>query len=94
MPSWTHELFTVTKIQYTSPVTYLIKDDRGESLQGSFYEEELQKVGEKDVYKIEAILDHRLNSKKKKEYLVKWLGYNDSFNEWIPQSSLLKLTTL
>lgn len=81
-PAWTEELFTVSRIQKTKPVTYVLKDDSGEELRGSFYKEELQKVGDKQVYRIESILNERRVGARK-EYLVKWYGYDSSFNSWI-----------
>ena len=54
------ELFTVVKCIETSPLVYLVKDDHGEILEGTFYAEELQKVIKTDdVYKIEPILKKR-----------------------------------
>jgi hypothetical protein len=42
------------------PLVYLLKDDHGEILEGTFYAEELQKVIKTDdVYKIEPILKKR-----------------------------------
>ena len=41
---WTEEIFTISKIQLTIPVTYKITDYNGEDTQGSFYEQELQKT--------------------------------------------------
>ena len=35
-PNWTEEVFTVDKIQCTNPITYKLKDLRGEDIQGSF----------------------------------------------------------
>ena len=85
LPSWTEELFTISRIQHTRPATYILKDDHGEELKGTFYKEEIQKVGDKQVYRIENILDERESggSGGQKEYLVKWLGYDASFNSWI-----------
>lgn len=40
--NWRREVFTVSQIQSTKPVTYRIKDDDGEEIIGSFYEKELQ----------------------------------------------------
>ncbi|HEY9759013.1 MAG TPA: DDE-type integrase/transposase/recombinase [Oculatellaceae cyanobacterium] len=40
---WTDEIFQVTKVMPTKPVTYHIKDKKGEVISGSFYENELQK---------------------------------------------------
>ena len=41
---WTEEIFTIFKIQLTIPVTYKITDHNREVIQGSFYEQELQKL--------------------------------------------------
>jgi hypothetical protein len=60
LPNWTEELFTVVKCIETRPPVYLVKDDHGEILEGTFYAEELQKVIKtEDVYKIEPILRKR-----------------------------------
>ena len=40
---WTEEVFKISKIQLTIPATYNITDYNGEEIQGSFYEQELQK---------------------------------------------------
>jgi hypothetical protein len=42
--SWTNEVFLVTKIHNTSPITYELKDLEGEDIIGSFYTEELQAI--------------------------------------------------
>ena len=46
--NWTEELLTVEKCIETRPPVYLIKDDHGEILEGTFYSETLQKVTKKD----------------------------------------------
>ena len=45
-PRWTEEVFTVSQIQYTDPPTYKITDSNGEEIQGTFYEQELQKTNQ------------------------------------------------
>ena len=45
------EIFKISEIQSTIPVTYKITDYNGEEIQGSFYEQELQKT--KDIFRIE-----------------------------------------
>jgi hypothetical protein len=57
---WTEELFTISRINFTSPLTYVLKDDSGEELKGSFYERELHKVGDKQKYQVERIIDERV----------------------------------
>ena len=39
---WTREIFVIEKVLNTNPVTYKIKDLKGEEIKGSFYEQELQ----------------------------------------------------
>ena len=87
LPNWTSELFTVSEVFQTRPLTYKLKDDSGEQLQGSFYFKELQKVGEKKVYLISKILNQR-KRRGKKEYLIQWYGYPSSFNSWIPARNI------
>ena len=41
---WTEEVFKISTIQLTILVTYKIADYNGEDIQGSFYEQELQKT--------------------------------------------------
>ena len=49
---WTEEIFNISKIKQTIPVTYKITDYNEEKIQGSFYEQELQKT-KQDIFKIE-----------------------------------------
>jgi len=84
-PNWTEEVFTVSKIQRTNPVTYKITDYNGEEIQGTFYEQELQKTSQ-EVYRIEKIV-----KKEKTRSLVQWKGYPESFNSWIDNKELIKL---
>ena len=49
---WTEELFKISKIQLTIPMTYKITDYNGEEIQGSFYDQELQK-SKQDIFRIE-----------------------------------------
>lgn len=87
LPSWSEELFTISRLKKTTPPTYVLKDDNGEELEGTFYQEELQKVGDKAVYRIETVLKHRRGVGGQREYLVKWFGYDTSFNSWIPEKA-------
>lgn len=46
LPRYTEEVFVVEDVNNTIPVTYKIKDLKGEEVKGSFYESELLKVAE------------------------------------------------
>jgi len=45
-PNWTEEVFTVSKIQITNPVTFKMTDYNDEEIQGTLYEQELQKTSQ------------------------------------------------
>lgn len=84
--NWTEEVFTVDSVKSTRPVTYTIVDTNGESIKGTFYEEELQKTKQK-IYRIEKVIRKRKRSGKQEVY-VKWKGYSNEFNSWIPITDL------
>ena len=84
-PKWTEEVFTVSQVQYTDPPTYKITDYNGEEIQGTFYEQELQKTSQ-EIFRIEKVIRKRGNKS-----LVKWLGYPESFNSWVDNTSLIAL---
>ena len=79
-PNWKDEIFIISKIKPTIPTTYIIRDERGEELGGTFYEPELQKS--KTVEYRYTVLRKRVKNGKKQEY-VKWYGYDNSHNSWI-----------
>lgn len=43
-PNWTKEIFVITDIKKTNPITYTIKDLNDEPILGSFYKQELLKT--------------------------------------------------
>ena len=83
-PNWTTEIFRIAKVQRTNPVTYLLKDYRGEIVAGGFYEHELLRVSNPEVYLVEKVLRKQGN----KAY-VKWLGMDNSHNSWINKTAIL-----
>lgn len=89
--TFSYEIFEISEVKKTNPVTYGIKDFNQESIKGSFYSVELQEVDRKDnIYPIEKIVAKR-KRRGKLYYLVKYLGYPDSLNTWVPQEDLFKL---
>lgn len=88
-PNWTREIFQIQNVILKNPPIYIIKDLNNETIEGSFYEEELQKINKKDeVYTIDKILRKRQRNNKK-EYFVSWLGYPKSFNSWIDANDII-----
>lgn len=51
----------------------------GEEIEGSFYEQELQKT-DQEIFRIDKVLKR---DNKKKLALVRWSGYPEKFNSWI-----------
>jgi hypothetical protein len=41
---WVREKFIIDKVFITEPVTYELRDEKGEKIQGIFYRQELQKI--------------------------------------------------
>ena len=89
-PNWTEEVFTINKVKTTKPPTYTIQDMKGDPIEGSFYGAELQKSTQ-DIYRIEKIIKKRLMKDGNREALVKWKGYDNKFNSWVPLSELKRL---
>ena len=89
LPNWSEELYIVDKVQRTTPVTYKVKTLLGEEIEGSFYEQELQK-SHQEVYRVEKVIrKKKINGVE--HALVKWSGYSKKHNQWIPLKDLEKL---
>ena len=72
--------FTIDKLNMTNPVTYQVK-----YLIGSFYTRELSPAKE-NIFRIEKVI-----KRKNKMALVKWVGYSDKHNSWVPLSDLINI---
>ena len=83
--NWTEEIFVIYDIKYSNVPYYYLKDLNNEKLQGTFYEQELQKTKQDDLYTIKKIL----KTNKNKVY-VKWKGYSNDFNQWVNKSDIMK----
>jgi len=86
LPNWSEEVFANVEAKDTNPFTYVLEDSHDEPIKGSFYAEELQKT-KQEVFRIEKVL-RRKKIDGVEHGLVKWLGYNKKFNEWIPMKNI------
>lgn len=91
IPTFTRELFVVTEHVHRDLPVYRLMDLNGKKISGVFYENELIRVKEKknEEFKIEEVLKERKRNGKK-QYFVKWLGYDHSFNSWVSDVHNLK----
>ena len=48
-PNWTEEVFVIDEVLNTKPFTYKVVDLMREAIEGSFYEQELQKQPKKSL---------------------------------------------
>ncbi|XP_068993481.1 uncharacterized protein [Neodiprion pinetum] len=79
----TTEIFTISQVENTHPVTYKLKDYRDQSIAGGFYGQELLKVEHPGIYIVEKVL-----KKRGKKLYVKWLGFDNTHNSWLNESDM------
>lgn len=82
--NWSTELFKISKIHYTQPITYLLEDLDGRPIQGGFYEAEIYPTKYRDSYLVEKILKRRGN-----KLLVRWLNFGREHDSWIMDKDVL-----
>jgi hypothetical protein len=70
-------------------VTYRVKDFEEETIDGSFYKQEVQQIDPQE-YLIEKVIKTRKKGKSK-EHFVKWKGYPTSANSWVTDEMLINL---
>ena len=83
--NWSEEIFVIDDIKTSNVHYYFLKDLQGDKIDGSFYEQELLKTKQNDLYIIEKII-----KKVKNKYLVKWKNYPDKFNSYVNQNDIVK----
>jgi len=89
--NWTEELFQIIEIKNTVPTTYIVKDERGEKVSGSFYEQELQATEIEDYFRIDKILQKRKNKDGTVDVKVTKKGHDPKYYVWLPESATTKL---
>lgn len=93
MEDYTREYFTIVKVLNNLPVPrYKIKEQNGENVIGSFFEDELVEYNSSPNvnHEIEKVIKAR-GKGRKKEYFVKFKGWPDSYNEWVKASNIVNI---
>lgn len=94
--NFTDDIFTIERCRKsTIPITYQLRNCEGQLVKGWFYRHDLSPVfgpqGKRE-WKIEKILSMEKQTRENGEpvdmALVKWRGFDSSFNSWIPASSI------
>ena len=83
--NWSEEIFIIDDIKTSNVHYYFLKDLNGEKIDGMFYEQELLKTKQNDLYLIEKNIKKFGN-----KYLVKWKNYSDKFNSYANQNNIVK----
>ena len=85
--NWSEQIYVIYDIKSSNVHYYYLKNLNGEKLDGTFYQEELLKTNmkENDLYIIEKIIKKVGN-----KYLVKWRGYDDTFNSYVNENDIVK----
>ena len=88
---WTEEIFIISHKIVGKPTVYKLKDQGNESIKGTFYFDELQKVSEPSTYRIERVIRKKKNRDGSILYYVKWKGYSDKFNSYVTEEDIEQL---
>ena len=85
--NWSEQIYVIYDIKSSNVHYYYLKDLNGEKIDGTFYQEELLKTNmkENDFYVIEKIIKKVGN-----KYLIKWKGYDNSFNSYVNENDIVK----
>ena len=88
--NYSKEIFQISDVLVTKrPIVRKIKDLAGEEVDGTFYRQQLQKTNQ-DIYRVDRIIQRRRAANNDQEVLVKWAGYPNKLNSWLPAADIIK----
>lgn len=90
--NWTREIFKIVQVVKRQPVVYKLCDLTDETIEGVFYEPEIQKViyNNESIFKIDKILKKRIRNGIHELY-VSWKGYPAKFNSWVGEKEITSI---
>ena len=82
LPNWKEQHYRVEGTSGNARRLYKLQNIRGEVVDGTYYDKELQHIGNNE-HRIERIIKRRKLDNGSREVFVKWKGWPDKFNSWI-----------
>lgn len=83
LPNWTEQEYVLEGTATGDRRVYKLQNIHGDPVDGSYYAEEVQPIGTNE-HRIERVIKHRTLPNGSREAFVKWKGWSDKFNTWIP----------
>jgi len=89
-PQSQHEIFRIIGVRTNLKIPLYVLENyhSNETIQGRFYASQLTKVNS-DIFRIEKVLKTK-KSNGITQHLVKWKGYDDSYNSWVNDSDIVQ----
>jgi len=84
IPNWSLDHLVVSNSRNESRPVYKLRRKNGEQVDALFYPEEIQKIS-KNTFLVEKVIQ-----KKNGKALVKWKGWSNKYNSWIPVEQLTR----
>ena len=87
LPGWTEEVFIVDVVKAKPTPTYRITEWDGTPVEGTFYNQDLQRVRVSDdsLFRVEKTL-----RRKGTKMLVRWKGWPDKYDSWIDKKDVAR----
>uniref|UniRef100_A0AC34R251 Chromo domain-containing protein n=1 Tax=Panagrolaimus sp. JU765 TaxID=591449 RepID=A0AC34R251_9BILA len=91
LPNFSDHIYKIVEVLNTCPITYKLADESGQVERSKFYTHELCAVTQNvdTQYRIHVLKSRQ--RKGKKEFFVQWIGYDDSYNSWIPERDMISV---
>jgi hypothetical protein len=80
--NWSKEIYKIVSLDQHYPFTYKVVEYDDSPIEGSFYENELQKTKLEKFFLIDKVIKTK-TVKGKKQAFVSWVGWDKKYNQWI-----------
>ena len=81
---YTDEIFLIRKVDKKLPISYWLSDLKNRAISGVVYHPELKLIELPDKYFVEKVIKTKRNPiTGKKQFLVKWLGFDNEYNSYV-----------